>query len=77
MGAMTRRRCIERKKRKLARRMMLYSSFRGRARCETACRSSRADVPALLAGFVNADVVPGVEFGEVLMDSRGEGSFRK
>jgi hypothetical protein len=31
----------------------------------------------LLAGFVSADVVPGVEFGEVLMGSRGEGSFRK
>jgi hypothetical protein len=77
MGAMTHRRCIKRKKRKLARRMMLSSSFRDRVRCETACRLSRADVPALLAGFVNADAVPGVEFGEVLLGSRGEGSFRR
>jgi hypothetical protein len=76
MGVMTHRRCINRKKRKLARRMML-SSFRDRVRCKTVCRLSRADVPALLVGFVNADVVPGVEFGEVLMSSSGEGSFRK
>ena len=77
MGVMTHRRCIKRKKRRLARRMMLSSSFPDRVRCETVCRSSRADVPALLVGFVNADVVPGVEFGEVLMGSPGEGSFRK
>ncbi|MGA9387758.1 MAG: hypothetical protein WBV70_02900 [Candidatus Bathyarchaeia archaeon] len=77
MGAMTHRRCIERKKRKLARRMMLSSSFRGRARYETACRSSGADVLASLTGLVNADATPDLEACGVLMDSRGEGSFQK
>jgi hypothetical protein len=59
------------------RRMMLSSSFRDRVRCETVCRSSRADVLASLTGLVSANAMPGVEAGEVLLDSRGEGSFRK
>lgn len=77
VGGMTHIRGKERRQLKVIRRMILSSSFRDRVRCETACRSSQADVPALLAGFVNAGALPGVEFGEVLMGPRGEGNFRK
>jgi len=37
---------------------------------------SRADVLGLLAGPVEVGVVPDVEKGEVLVDSRGNGTFQ-
>ena len=38
---------------------------------------SRLDVMALLGGSVEVDLVPDVEKGEVLLDSRGRGTFQK
>jgi hypothetical protein len=67
----------ERRQRKVIRRMILTSSFRDRIKCETVCRLSRADILASLTCLVDVDVVPDVEVGEVLLDSRGEGSFQK
>ena len=74
---MTRKRCRERSQEKLGWSMILSSSFQDRIRCETVCGLSRAVIPASLTGLVDVDVVPDVEVGEVLMDSRGEGSFQK
>jgi hypothetical protein len=74
---MPHKRCREGKQRKLARIIILSSSFRDRIKHETVCRLSRADVLVSLTCPVDVDVVPDVEVGEVLMDSRGEGSFQK
>ena len=47
-------------------------------RCETVCQISRMDILALLTEpVVEVGDVPDVEKGEVLLDSRGTGSFQR
>ena len=52
--------------------------FQDPLRAETVCRLSREDILGLLAGPTPVDVcvVPEVVKGEVLIDSRGQGSFQ-
>jgi len=48
--------------------------------CETTCRCNREDIESVfhveLEGVLVGDL-PDVERGEVMMDSRGRGSFQK
>jgi len=57
--------------------LIFNCSFHDRQRCETVCRMSRLDILALLTGPVEVGDVPDVEKGEVLVDSRGQGSFQR
>jgi hypothetical protein len=59
--------------------IILRESFYDRNLCEVVSRVTRSDVMALLSGLVEADLVqvPDVEKGEVLLDSRGKGTFQK
>ena len=52
-------------------RIILVNSFRDRTQCEMVCRLSRADVLGLLKEDVQVGLVPDVERGEILTDSRG------
>jgi hypothetical protein len=57
--------------------VILRGSFYDRNVCEVVSKMSRSDVIALLAWSVEVEVVPNVEKGEVLLDSRGRGTFQK
>jgi hypothetical protein len=57
--------------------IILRGSFYDRNVCEVISRVSRLDVMALLGGLVEVDLIPDVEKGEVLLDSRGRGTFQK
>jgi len=59
------------------RRIILVNSFRDRTQCEMVCRMSRADVLGLLNEDVQVGLVPDVERGEILTDSRGRGTFQR
>ena len=74
---MTHKRSKEKEQLRKVRRLVLVNSFRDRIRCETVCRMSRADVLALLNEPVEVGVVPELEKGEVLTDSRGLGTFQR
>ncbi|MGD0159666.1 MAG: hypothetical protein ABSB89_05150 [Candidatus Bathyarchaeia archaeon] len=76
MGTMTHRRTREKEQVRQARRIILSSSFHDRVRCERICRMTRTDVLALLKEPVQVGSVPALERGEVLVDSRGKGSFQ-
>ena len=52
-------------------------SFCDKVLCERVSRVSRSEVVALLNEPVQVGLVPDVEKGEVLVDSRGRGSFQK
>ena len=76
------RETMHRKKRKKilenqARRIILEGSFNDRKTGETVCRMTRVDVMGKLTGPIEVCDVPDVEKGEVLVDSRGEGSFQR
>lgn len=73
---MTHRRSKEKEQLRQARRIILGSSFHDRIRYETICRMTRTDVLALLKEPVQPDLVPELEKGEILVDSRGNGSFQ-
>lgn len=73
---MTHRRSKEKEQLRQARRIILNSSFHDRIRYETVCRMTRTDVLALLKEPVQLGLVPELEKGEVLVDSRGNGSFQ-
>jgi hypothetical protein len=60
-----------------ARSIILRNSFYDRKRSEVVSKLSRSDVLTMFSGFVEADFVPNIEKGEVLMDSRGNGSLQK
>lgn len=61
-----------------ARRIILATGWRDYERCETISRVSRMDVlNCLPPGPVQISAVPDVEKGEVLIDSRGQGSFQR
>jgi hypothetical protein len=57
--------------------IILRRSFYDRNVSEVVSRVSRLDVMALLSGPVEVGLVPDVEKGEVLLDSRGRGSFQR
>jgi hypothetical protein len=59
------------------RRIIFSRGFRDRNLCEVVSRVSRLDVMALLDEPVEVSLVPDVEKGEVLLDSRGRGSFQR
>jgi hypothetical protein len=59
------------------RRIIFNHAFHDRVRSETVCRLSRLEVLGLLNEPVLVASVPDVERGEVLIDSRGTGSFQK
>jgi hypothetical protein len=73
---MTHRRSREKEQVRQARRIILSNSFHDRIRCERICRMTRTDVLALLKEPVQIGLVPELEKGEVLVDSRGNGSFQ-
>jgi hypothetical protein len=59
-----------------ARALIFSNAFMDTRRGETVCRLDRVDVLALLNGPVDVGLVPPVVKGEVLVDSRGTGSFQ-
>lgn len=73
----------ERSQRKIAKQLILQNSFVDRTMCENVSRTSRTDILAKIANVtspgeaVNVGDVPDIEKGEVLVDSRGRGSFQK
>ena len=59
-------------------RALIFSyAFMDMKRAEMICRVDRVDVLALLNGVVDVGLVPPVVKGEVLVDSRGTGSFQR
>jgi hypothetical protein len=59
-------------------RSILFSTcFYDKRVCEAVSRVSRLELIGLLAEPVEVGLVPDVEKGEVLVDSRGEGSFQR
>jgi len=59
-------------------RAVIYSlSYDDRLICETVSKVSRIDVLAFLDQAIQISDVPNVEKGEVLVDSRGRGSFQR
>jgi hypothetical protein len=57
--------------------LIFATCYQDSDRCETVCRVSRSDILASLTGPVEVCNVPDVEIGEVLVDSRGQGSFQR
>jgi len=57
--------------------LIFNGSFHDYQHCETVCRTSRTDILALIEAPVQVGDVPDVLKGEVLLDSRGQGSFQK
>jgi hypothetical protein len=73
-----RRQSGEKLQRRLARRMIFRSALRDTRRGEVVCRVSRVEVLAALGNSpIDLSLVPDVEKGEVLADSRGRGTFQK
>lgn len=67
------------KQRRTARKLVIQSSYRDHERAETVCLLDGARLADLLSrefDGVHQDVVD-VTRGEVIVDSRGEGSFQK
>jgi hypothetical protein len=59
--------------------LIFQHSFQDSLRAETVCKLSPDDILAKLAGPIPVQVcdVPDVMKGEVLVDSRGQGSFQR
>jgi len=74
---LTHKRSKETLLRRQVRRLTLSNSFHDRLRCERVSRLSRIELLTLLNHPVQLDQVQEVEKGEVLVDSRGEGSFQR
>jgi len=60
-----------------ARALIFANAFMDAIRCETVSQVDRADVLATLEGPVDVGRIPQVEKGEVLVNSRGTGSFQR
>jgi len=59
-------------------RAIIYSlSYNDQIVCETVSKASRVDVLAFLNKAIQISDVPDIEKGEVLVDSRGRGSFQR
>jgi len=60
------------------RRLIFQYAYADRVLCETVSRLDRVDVLALLnAPAIEVHHVPDIARGEVLVDSRGQGSFQQ
>ena len=57
--------------------IIFRGSFKDRSGAEIVCRMTRVDVLGQLSGPIDVCDVPDVEKGEVLVDSRGLGSFQR
>jgi len=57
--------------------LIFSNAFVDARRAETVCRLDRVDVLGMLNGAVDVVLVPPVVKGEVLVDSRGRGSFQR
>jgi hypothetical protein len=57
--------------------LIFTTAFVDVARSETVCRVDRVDLLQALHGSVDVSRIPQVEKGEVLVDSRGTGSFQR
>jgi hypothetical protein len=57
--------------------LIFASAFVDVACSETVCRVDRVDLLQTLQGPVDVSRIPQVEKGEVLVDSRGTGSFQR
>jgi hypothetical protein len=65
------------KQRKI-RRIIFQGAFHDPIVCETVSRLNRKDILGLLnEPIVEVSTVPNVQRGEVLVDSRGQGSFQR
>jgi len=75
---MVHRRSFEKLQRRIVRGLIFRYAYLDRLKGEVVSRVSRLDVLGLLNcdGF-SLSLVPDVERGEVLIDSRGTGSFQK
>jgi hypothetical protein len=72
------RRSDDKLRSRLIRRLIFTNAFQDREIVETICRLSRVEVIALTPGDeLLISLVPDVEKGEVLVDSRGRGSFQR
>ncbi len=75
---MPHRRSLEARQRRDAKRLAMQSSFRDPEQAETVCIINTQTIYNLLQqkyGFVNMDAI-NIERGEVLIDSRGRGTFQ-
>jgi len=64
-------------RKKLIRQIIFTNAFQDRQLLETVCRLSRLQVIAVMPGDeLVLSLVPNVEKGEILLDSRGQGSFQ-
>jgi hypothetical protein len=59
------------------RRIIFNFAYNDKTLGETICTLTRSEVLGLLHEPVQVSTVPNVEKGEVLVDSRGNGSFQK
>ncbi|MEM3788298.1 MAG: hypothetical protein QXN95_00315 [Candidatus Bathyarchaeia archaeon] len=75
---MPHKRCFDRLQYRVVRGLIFRHAYLDRFRGEVVSRLSRLDVLGLLnfEGF-SLNLVPNVERGEVLVDTRGTGSFQK
>lgn len=74
---MTHRRSKEKEQLRQVRRLIFSRGFHDRVKGETVCKLSRIDVLGLLNEPVQLSIVPDLERGEILIDSRGRGSFQR
>ena len=63
--------------RRQIRALIFATCYQDSDRCETVCRVSRSEILGFLTGSVEVCNVPDIEKGEVLVDSRGQGSFQR
>jgi hypothetical protein len=70
------KRKLKKEQLKRVRNIIFQNAFFDSNLCEIVCQTSRMDVLALLQPVEVGDV-PDVEKGEVLVDSRGRGSFQR
>ena len=75
--AMPHKRSLEKSQLRRVRRIIFNHAFSDRVRHETICRLTRSEVLELLNEPVLLSPVPDVEKGEVLIDSRGTGTFQR
>jgi len=65
-------------RKRLIRKLIFTNAYQDKEIVETICRLSRVEVVALTPGDnLLVSLVPDVERGEVLVDSRGQGSFQR
>jgi hypothetical protein len=63
--------------RRQIRALIFASCYQDLNRCESVCRVSRSEILGSLTGSVEVSNVPDIEKGEILIDSRGQGSFQR